>query len=108
MDFKEGSTYTRNDIHTLYFGNPVPETGTGNWTSGYARVKDELIVFMNINVPGTTGHDFPNRYDEETKIIEWFGKPNTNSKQPTFDKLIKGELTPHFLPDGIIATHLHT
>ena len=71
-------------------------TGTGNWTSGYVRVEDELIVFMNINVPGKTGHDFPNRYDEETKTIEWFGKPNTNSKQPTFDKLIKGELTPHF------------
>ena len=96
MDFKKGSTYTRDDIHTLYFGSPVPETGTGNWTSGYVRVEDELIVFMNINVPGTTGHDFPNRYDEETKTIEWFGKPNTNSKQPTFDKLIKGELTPHF------------
>lgn len=109
MDFKKGSTYTRNDIHTLYFGSPVPETGTGNWTSGYVRVEDELIVFMNINVPGTTGHDFPNRYDEETKTIEWFGKPNTNSKQPTFDKLIRRELTPHFfLPDGITATHLHT
>jgi len=96
MDFKKGSTYTRNDIHTLYFGRPVPETGTGNWTSGYVRVEDDLIVFMNIDVPGRTGHDFPNRYDEETKTIEWFGKPNTNSKQPTFDKLIKGKLTPHF------------
>ena len=108
MDFKKGSTYTRDDIHTLYFESPVPETGTGNWTSGYVRVEDELIVFMNINVPGTTGHDFPNRYDEETKTIEWFGKPNTNSKQPTFDKLIKGEITPHFLPDGVTTTHLHT
>jgi hypothetical protein len=96
MDFKKGSTYTRNDIHTLYFGRPVPETGTGNWTSGYVRVEDDLIVFMNIDVPGRTGHDFPNRYDEETKTIEWFGKPNTHSKQPTFAKLIKGEMTPHF------------
>ena len=43
MDFKKGSTYTRHDIHTLYFGSPVPETGTGNWTSGYVRVEDELI-----------------------------------------------------------------
>jgi hypothetical protein len=96
MDFIKGSTYTRNDIHTLYFGNPVPETGTGNWTSGYVRIDDELIVFMNINVPGTTGHDFPNSFDEETKTVEWFGKPNSNSKQPTFIKLMNGELTPHF------------
>ena len=96
MEFKKGSKYTRDDIHTLYFGNPVPETGTGNWTSGYVRVDDELIVFMNINVPGTTGHDFPNSYDKENKTVEWFGKPNTHSKQPIFDRLIKGELKPHF------------
>ena len=86
MDFKKGSTYTRDDIHSLYFGSPVPRTGTGLWTSGYVRVDDELIVFMNINVPGTTGHDFPNSYDEQTKTVEWFGKPSTNSKQPTFVK----------------------
>lgn len=96
MDFKKGSTYTRDDIHSLYFGSPVPRTGTGLWTSGYVRVDDELIVFMNINVPGTTGHDFPNSYDEQTQTVEWFGKPSTNSKQPTFVKLINGQLTPHF------------
>ena len=44
MDFKKGSTYTRNDIHTLYFDSPVPETGTGNWTSGYVRVGRDSIL----------------------------------------------------------------
>jgi hypothetical protein len=113
LNFKKGSTYTRDDIHTLYFRTPVPKTKlghtgfAGNWTSGYARVKNELIVFMNINVPGTTGHDFPNSYDPETQTIEWFGKPNTNSKQQTFKKIFSGELVPHFLPDGIILIRLH-
>ena len=51
---------------------------------------------MNINVAGRTGHDFPNSYDHETQTIEWFGKPNTNSNQPTFVKLLNGELVPHF------------
>ena len=96
MEFCTGSTYTRNDIHTLYFGGPVPKTGTGLWTTGYVGIEDELIVFMNMGVPGRTGHDFPNSYDEEANTVEWFGKPNTNSKQPTFTKLIRGELTPHF------------
>ena len=96
MDFKKGSTYTRDEIHTLYHGTPVPKIGTGNWTSGYVRIKDELIVFMNINVAGRTGHDFPNSYDHETQTIEWFGKPNTNSNQPIFVKLLNGELLPHF------------
>ena len=96
MEFSVGSTYTRNDIHTLYFGSPVPKTGTGLWTTGYVGIEDELIVFMNMDVPGRTGHDFPNSYDEETNTVEWFGKPKTNSKQPTFTKLISGKLIPHF------------
>ena len=96
MDFKKGSNYTRDEIHTLYFGKPVPTTGTGNWTSGYVRVEEELIVFMNIDVPGTTGHDFKNKYDPEKEIIEWFGKPKSHSNQPTFQKLLSGDLTPHF------------
>lgn len=96
MEFKKGAQYTRNEIHTLYFGKPVPKRGTGNWTSGYVRVDDELIVFMNIGVPGTTGHDFPNNYDPDAKTIKWYGKPNKNSQQPTFKKLINKEYTPHF------------
>jgi len=96
MEFINGSTYTRNDIHAMYFGGPVPKTGTGLWTTGYVGIEDELIVFMNMGVPGRTGHDFPNSYDEETNTVEWFGKPNTNSRQPTFTRLINGELIPHF------------
>ena len=96
MEFKKGSTYTRDQIHMLYFGEPVPKTGTGDWTTGYVRVENELIVFININIPGTTGHDFPNHYDKKNKTIVWYGKPDTHSGQPTFQKLINGELTPHF------------
>ena len=47
MEFKKGSTYTRNEIHMLYFGKPVPKTGTGDWTTGYVRVKNELIILQN-------------------------------------------------------------
>ena len=51
---------------------------------------------MNIDVPGRTGHNFPNKFDPETKIITWYGQPNTHSKQPIFSKIIKGKLKPHF------------
>lgn len=98
MDFKKGSEYTRNEIHSLYFGVPVPMVGTGNWTTGYVRPNetDDLIAFMNINVPGTTGHNFPNEYNPVEKTITWYGKPGSHSEQPTFQKLKKRELTPHF------------
>ena len=96
MEFKIGSKYTRDQIHTLYFGAPYPRTGSGNWTSGYVRVENELIIFMNINVPGTTGHDFPNKYNADENRIEWFGKPDTHSGQPTFVKLFNGEYEGHY------------
>ncbi len=51
---------------------------------------DDLISFVNINVAGTTGHDFPNKYNALEKTITWYGKPGTHSQQPTFQKLLNG------------------
>ena len=77
---------------------PYPKKGTGNWTSGYVRQKgtNDLIVFMNIDVAGTTGHDFPNKYDPVNNTITWYGKPKTNSKQKTFKMIKDGTLSSHF------------
>jgi hypothetical protein len=94
--FKIGSKYTRKDIGYLYFPNEGRPKG-GDWDTGYVRIENDLVVFMNIGVPGATGHDFPNEYNPETKIITWFGKPNrSSSKTPTFKKLFSGQYTPHF------------
>ncbi|OOZ47033.1 hypothetical protein BOW39_13110 [Solemya velum gill symbiont] len=93
--FKRGSKYTRKDIGWIY----LPETGRpkgGSWDTGYVRVENDLIIFMNIGVPGKTEHDFDNRYDEETETIVWYGKPNAHSQQPTFQDLLSGKLTLHF------------
>ncbi len=38
MEFIKSSTYTRSDIHQMYFDEALPREGTGNWTSGYVRV----------------------------------------------------------------------
>jgi hypothetical protein len=96
--FKRGSEYSRNEIHSLYFGKPVPRIGTGNWTTGYVQPKgsNDLIIFMNIGVPGRTGQDFDNKFDHQTNTIVWYGKPNTHAGQPTFQKLFSKELKPHF------------
>lgn len=96
MEFKKGSKYTRHEIYYLYHGSRIPKNANGDWWTGYVRESNDLIVFMNVGVPGRTGHDFDNTYNEETKTVEWFGKPGSNSKQPTFVKLMNGELTPHF------------
>ena len=93
--FKKGAKYTRKEIGWIL----LPEAGRpsgGDWDTGYVRVGNRLIVFMNIGVPGRTQHDFDNDFDESSSLITWFGKAGTNSKQPTFQKLLRGELEPHF------------
>jgi hypothetical protein len=96
--FKRGSTYSRDEIHTLFYGYPVPRIGSGNWTTGYVKVpkeetggafqKDVLIVFMNIGVSGRTGHNFDNAFNPKTNLIEWYGKPKAKSNQPIFKRLL--------------------
>ena len=93
--FKKGSLYSRQDVGWVL----LPETGRpagGDWDTGYVRVDEKLIIFMNIGVPGTTNHDFDNYYDENNQTIVWYGKPNSKSSQGTFKKLFSGELIPYF------------
>lgn len=95
LEFKKGSKYSRSDVGWICY----PEKGPpprGNWETGYVRFEDNLLIFMNIGVPGTTGHDFANYYDHSNKTIVWYGKPKSHSGQPTFKKLLDGNLTPHF------------
>ena len=94
--FKVGSFYSRNDAWKIFYPNKGERPKGGIWDTGYAREGINLLIFMNIGVPGSTGHDFSNKYDEEKEIITWFGKPNAHSGQPTFEKLLNGELVPLF------------
>lgn len=95
LNFKKGSIYTRKSIGEICYPGVGRPKG-GMWDTGYAPVENNLIIFMNIGVPGRTGHDFDNHFDQKTNTIIWFGKPNTNSTQDTFAKLLSGETIPHF------------
>lgn len=93
--FKRGTAYTRKEVGWIL----LPETGRpagGMWDTGYVRVENFLVIFMNIGVSGKGGFDFDNDYDPETGLIRWFGKPKSHSQQPTFLRLQSGELTPLF------------
>lgn len=92
--FKRGSQYTRDEIGNIVRPDNPPDGG--DWATGYSRIDDKLYVFMNIGVPGRTGHDFENYYDEKTNTLIWFSKPNKRSTNPLFQKLITGGLTPYF------------
>ena len=91
--FKKNAKYTRDSIWEIYHPGTKRKKG-GIWDTGYAREGNDLIIFMNIGLPGATGHDFDNQYNQKSGIVTWFGKPNTHSSQPTFKKIISGEFTP--------------
>lgn len=93
--FKRGSQYTRADIGWIF----LPETGRpkgGHWDTGYVKSDKNLIIFMNIGIPGRTEHDFDNCFDENNQTVVWYGKPNAHSEQGIFKNIFSGELTPHF------------
>ena len=94
--FLKGSQLTRAEIWQSFHPNLGAKPKGGNWDTGYVIEGDELIAFLNINAAGRTGHDFENAYNSDSEKVTWFGKPNTHSKQPTFQKLLSGDLTPHF------------
>ena len=96
--FKRGSEYTRDEIAKIVRPDNPPRGG--DWTTGYARIENNLFVFMNIGVAGRTGHDFENYYDEKSNKLIWFSKPNKHSSNPLFQKLLSGDLTPYFLHGG--------
>ena len=92
--FKRGVQYTREEIAKIV--RPQNPPRGGDWTTGYARIDNNLFVFMNIGVAGRTGHDFENHYDETTQTLIWFSKPNRKSSNKLFQKIITGELKLHF------------
>jgi len=92
--FKRGVAYKRDEIAVI--ARPDNPPRGGDWTTGYARIDTTLYVFMNMGIPGRTGHDFDNHFDPKTQTLIWFGKPNSHSGQQTFQKLMSGELKPLF------------
>ncbi len=109
-EFKKGSKYSRDMVSKVYFGQPFPRNKGGVWINGYWQIDNminpnlvsqgytkksgtnTLVVFMNIRVPGRTGHDYQNTYNKETNEISWFGRCGSHSKQSIFKKLIDGDL----------------
>jgi hypothetical protein len=90
----------------LYHGKPVPRIRTGNWKTGYFSPTgtNDLIIFMNIGVPGTTGHDFDNKFDPDTNTIIWYGKPKTHLGQTTLKNFSQKSLLHISLLGGIQIT----
>ena len=90
-NFKVGSNYTRAEIYKIVTG----KTGKMPFNfqqTGYDRIDDSVFAFINAGYVGQANKIFPNKYDENSKILNWFGKKKTHSNQPEMIKMINGEV----------------
>lgn len=93
IGFSELARYSRKDVWE-YFHPNTPFLKGGPWSTGYVLLDKYLIIFANLGTPGRTGHDFPNRYESDSRTLVWYGKPHSHSAQPTFRRLFDGEIHP--------------
>ena len=92
--FKRGSQYTREQIAKIVRPTNPPKGGI--WNTGYHQIGKNLIVFMNIGVPGRRGEDYENYYDRESNTLIWLSKTNAHSSNPLFQKIFARKITPYF------------
>jgi hypothetical protein len=90
--FVAGSTYTREQVAEI-IGLPEDHRRGGPWATGYARWKSQIFIFCNVGVPGRTGHDYPNRWED--KSLVWYGKTQSKLGQPLIDTMVSGSEPVH-------------
>ena len=80
----KGEKYTRKDIFVNLGLNKNMRGGV--WFTGYAKDIDDWYIFANIGVPGKTGDDYDNKF--ENNLFRWYGKNNSHIEQPSIQSLI--------------------
>ena len=85
--YEVGREYSRSDIYELLELKEAEQGG--DWLNGYHRHGGDYYVFCNVGIPGRTGHDHLN-YWEDRKLI-WHGKASSHFGQPSIQRMLSGE-----------------
>lgn len=83
--FVVGEAYTRQDIYEVV-GVPKDLRG-GDWETGYHRHEDSYFLFVNVGLPGRTGHDYTNQFEEDRLI--WYGKTGARLSHPSIQAILE-------------------
>lgn len=83
--FVVGESYTRQDIYEVV-GVPKDLRG-GDWETGYHRHEGSYFLFVNVGLPGRTGHDYTNQFEEDRLI--WYGKTGARLSHPSIQALLE-------------------
>ena len=88
-----GLKYTRADLYEI-LGVPDGKRG-GDWATGYTRYENAFYVFTTVGVPGRTGHDYSNYWEDDRTRLVWEAKGRTHADQPQIQALVGGHLPVH-------------
>ena len=99
--FQRGQLYTRAAVAER-IGLPRDRLKGGPWETGYSRWNDEFVIFCNVGIAGTTGHDYPNRWSG--KDLVWSGKTGSRKDQPFVREMLLGIRPVHLFWRGEVRT----
>lgn len=83
--FEKGSKYSRKKIRSILEIENSDQLG-GIWSTGYVEHDGDFYLFVTLDTPGRTGHDYKNILQEGE--LHWYLKRNHSIETPTGIKLI--------------------
>ena len=92
--FNSNEKYPRKIVAEKFENKIFEDNRLGKWDTTLVVHNDNLVIFMNIGVPGKSGHFFNNNHNLSAKQITWYGRPGTNSGQPLMQKIIQNQVSP--------------
>lgn len=82
--FVVGKSYTRKEVLNI-LGVPENRQG-GAWSTGYNSYLGDFFLFVNVGLPGRTGHDYPNELEGDRLI--WYGRTGARLSHPSIQALL--------------------
>ena len=91
MRFQTDRKYSRADVREAV--GLARDVIGGPWFTGIVEDDGEFFIFANVEIPGRTGHDYPNDWHGE--FLRWCHKRNSNLDWPSVNRLLRSGTTIH-------------
>ena len=92
LSFKVGEQYSRKDVQ---HAAGCPDARGGIWDTGVVtpKVAGDFVVFATVGGEGTTGHDYPNRW--EGSRLRWYHKRGSRFQWRSVQEMLHGGVPVH-------------
>ena len=87
-----GNRYSRKDIKQI-IGLPKKqvEANFNFFSFGFPLYEDTFYIFVNLSIPGTTWHEYPDHFENESTFI-WSATKESSINQKKMIKLLELKL----------------